>query len=519
MPDTNQPTPATGDNAIGHTGSSGNAGHGGGNGLNSKADEDTRSASREGDSGSGGKSSTGSEPNTRIAPANNEGSSTGIESGGSRENFAADGGEAGSGGAASSSETGGGETGGSRDTSTSATSNDGSSDSASSTDGDTSGTSNAERTESRRAESEPSDLTSAVTDTNGKPEDEPARIGERRLTGGTQPSWWDWLVRHRWPVTAVIGVVVLAVVGTVVLVSSLADGPGDVVRDYMDAIQSGDTATALDMAGGRPDGAAFLTGDALADGWRVDGVVERHRQDDDADVDVTLREGDRTAQGRFHLVDEGDGWTIEAPFARVEVPVGGLGAVELGGVRVQTQAQTLPVLLFPGVYDLYPSLADRVTFTPGALFAVPQESADGVQRLTTTMTVTETGTAQVQKAVDARVDECADSTDPTPTGCPFTIEHAMRGLYDIGTVEWTVVTRPVAYVATRNGTLPALVVRRPGTVTVTGSGTPDDGAPTTFSATCEFGLANMTIAMSADGFSVGGKGGDPYGAALSTRCY
>jgi hypothetical protein len=25
--------------------------------------------------------------------------------------------------------------------------------------------------------------------------------------------------------------------------------------------------------------------------------------------------------------------------------------------------------------------------------------------------------------------------------------------------------------------------------------------------------------VSADGFSVGGKGGDPYGAALSTRCY
>jgi hypothetical protein len=358
----------------------------------------------------------------------------------------------------------------------------------------------------------------------------PAPSGGSVPSGGTVPPWWGWVGRHRKPVVLVAGLLVVGLVATLVAVAVFTPGPKDVVRDYLDAIRSGDTGAALAIAG-EPDEAGrleFLSADALADDWSVDAVVERHRRDADADVDVTFSAGKTSQQGRFHLVNGDDGWTIEEPFVRVDLTAGGLDVVELGGVRRSAQRDTatgaVPVLLFPGVYELYPGFAERLAFEPSVLVATPQETKDATLRFTADYTLTDAGTAAAQEAVDARIDECAAKTEIGPAGCPFDAQEnrVIRRLDDLADVAWTVVTHPEAHVVARNTGELLFVVRKPGTARITGSGVPAEpaGAPrTTFALTCEFGLDNLTIDMTADGFTVRGATRDEYRAAVNTRCF
>ena len=130
----------------------------------------------------------------------------------------------------------------------------------------------------------------------------------------------------------------------VVVAVSSSSGPTAVVRDYLDAIRAGDTQAALEIAGEpKPEGRLeFLSADALADDWTVDAIVERHRTDDEVDVDVTISTEHDSEQGRFHLVDDDDGWTIEAPFVAVDLVAGDLDVVELGGVRTRAVGHRAP---------------------------------------------------------------------------------------------------------------------------------------------------------------------------------
>lgn len=361
-------------------------------------------------------------------------------------------------------------------------------------------------------------------------EAEPAKPAEPT---GTEPPWWPWVRRHRKPVTLVAGLVVVALVGTLVLVSVLTPGPNDVVQEYLDAIQAGDTDTALELAG-EPDAEdrlPFLTTEAMADDWTVEAVVERHQSEEDAEVDVTIRAGDTTEQGRFRLSRKDDDWTMESPFVRIDLTVGDLDVIELGDQRREVtelapayeQAGVVPLLLFPGVYELYPGHADRFTLDPGVLVAAPQESPDEVWRLEPVRTLTDNGVEAAQRAIDAHVDTCAESTDVSPNGCPFDAENsdAVRGLAGLTGVNWTILTRPRAHVVTGAGTL-EVVVRTPGTVRLTGSGIPEypeDRPRTTFTTTCEFGLAAVGLTMTSDGFTATGTADDAYRAATTTLCY
>jgi len=373
---------------------------------------------------------------------------------------------------------------------------------------------------------EPSD----VADTAGSDDSSTSDTTE---SGNKPPeSWpplWLWVARHRKPVLVVVGLVVVALAGTLVAVSVFTPGPKDVVQDYLDAIRAGDTEAALAIAGEPEDDTrlAFLSADALADDWSVDAVVERHRRDDEVDVDVTISAGDTSRQGRFHLVEEDDGWTIESPFVKVDLAGSDLEFVELGKVRQpaeRDQANTVQLLLFPGVYELYPSFADRVTFEPSVLIATPRESVDDTLRLTTSYTLTDAGADAAQKALDARIDECAKKTELDPQGCPFSGEEdsAVERLTDVSAVAWTVVTHPVAHFVAANSGGVAVVVRKPGTVRLTGSGVPyepEGAARTPFTLTCEFGLDNLSVAVTGDGIVAETFTKNRYAAALATECF
>ena len=346
--------------------------------------------------------------------------------------------------------------------------------------------------------------------------------------GGTIPPWWTWVGSHRKPVVLVVVLVVVAVVGTVVAVSLTRERPQDVVRAYLDALRSGDTQAALEIAGEPEDNrrVRFLSADALADDWAVDAIAERHVRDTEADVDVTISAGGTSKQGRFHMVKDDDGWKMESPFVKVDLAVPGLDVVELGGVRQPAErdqaTQLVPLLLFPGVYELYPSLGDRLTFDPALFIAAPREADESVIRLAPAYSLTEAGATAAQKAVNTAIDECATQAVRNPPGCPFDITEASAlWVYDdVTDVGWTVVTHPEAHFATRNDGGIALVVRKPGTVRVTGTGIPGDGAaPAPFALTCEFGLDNLTVAVQGDDIVIEHVTGDEYAAAFSTTCF
>ena len=380
----------------------------------------------------------------------------------------------------------------------------------------------------------------AVTESGGAGSDtpgtetagaDPSRSDSPSGVGATTPAWWTWVGHHRKPVAIVAALVVVAVVATAVTISVVTPGPKDVVQSYLDAIHAGDTQTALDIVGEPEDDGRlrFLSGEALADDWAVTSVVERHRREDEADVDVTITAGDTSEQGRFHVVKGEDGWTIESPFVRVDLLVSGLDTIELGSVREPVTGNSspgdlIPLLLFPGVYDLYPSLGDRVTFDPRVLVAAPQPSTDSTTRVTAGYTFTDEGAAAANGAIAARVEECESMPGLAPDGCPFSAENepAFYGFSDVVSVRWAVTTSPEARFAPTPGGALQVILKKPGTVTLTGSGIPyePDGAPPErFSVTCEFGVDNMAVAVTVDGMTVNSGAGRPYAVAETTRCF
>ncbi len=334
-----------------------------------------------------------------------------------------------------------------------------------------------------------------------------------------------WLREHRRAAAVTAGLVVVAVVATAVTVSALGKEPTDVVAEYLDAIQAGDTETALEIAG-EPDTGnrlAFLTPDALTADWTVDALAERHRTEGEVDVDVTLRAGEETEQGRFHLTDDGDGWRIESPFVAVDLWTGDLDVVELGSARQPVEKAKdagrlrTRLLLFPGAYQLYPSMADRLAFAPSTIIVTPRPEGNTFD-VQPEVTLTNEGADAANDVLTRYVTDCAAKTGAEPAGCPFNAEEQLYGYEDVQDVTWELVHAPAASFAQSRdlSRLVAPVSRRPGLVRLTVTGVEDDGAaPTTVTTECEFDIDSLGITTTIDGFGVV----HDERAYLNTRCY
>lgn len=335
----------------------------------------------------------------------------------------------------------------------------------------------------------------------------------------TDRTWRDRMSAHRTKFVVTAGLLAVAVVGALILVPFLGPDPKDVVEDYLDAIRGGDTEAALAIAGGVPTGAdsTFLSPAALADDWTVDSVVERDRFDDTAYVDVTISAGELSEPGRFRVVrEQGEDWRIEHPFVEVNLDEGSLDLVELGSVR--RDADSGPLLLFPGVYELYPSVAKQLTFTPARLIAAPRPEG-GVATVTRRPTLTDATVRAGQRAINTYVDDCAKKSVVSPAGCPINTIEAFDGFDDPTDITWQVVGYPEARFVVGADGLTA-VVRKRGTMTVTATATPFEPAgspPTTVTGTCEFGLDNMGFELTMKGIVVSAApDGDQ---STSTECY
>jgi hypothetical protein len=220
--------------------------------------------------------------------------------------------------------------------------------------------------------------------------------------------------------TAVAAAVVVA--GGVFLLSA-EDSPVPVIQEYLDAIRSGNINAAMNMTDDPMVDGTFLSAEALADDWRVDKVVERHRTDDMAEVDVTISAGGHSEQGRFSLTNVNGDWKIQDPFVEMALDIGPLDTVELGGDEAPSEqlesagARGVKVLLFPGAYRLYPSLADRITLESTHLLALPHEEP----RPTVVITgeLPQQGVNLAQQTFKDHLDNWVKQTVGNPKTCPF----------------------------------------------------------------------------------------------------
>jgi hypothetical protein len=225
-----------------------------------------------------------------------------------------------------------------------------------------------------------------------------------------------WLNRRK---IISVAVAVLIAVGVGVGVGAAAQRPDDVVRGYLTAIQHKDVGQALRIAGARvpkDESAAFLSADVLSGGWRFE--VRRWRYLEPtasaarAEVTVTLSDaaGSTTHDGTFQLTRRSGHWRLDDPFVDVRFPESPLQYIEINNIKhtapTPTQAPaTRTYLLFPGRYLPYAGHSDLVTVAPGPLFAIPGNT-DPIA-YTPTLTVTESGRAAFQQAVNTLIARCA----------------------------------------------------------------------------------------------------------------
>lgn len=343
-----------------------------------------------------------------------------------------------------------------------------------------------------------------------------------------------WLRRPRTLiVTAVAAALVVA--GGVFLLST-EDDPVPVVQEYLDAIHAGRINAALVIAGDPRGGFhPFLSADALADDWRVDEIVERHRAGDMAEVEVTISAGGNSEQGRFSLRNFDGDWTIQNPYVTVSLDIGPMDMVELGGEEVPSEqldstpaATTVTVLLFPGAYRLYPSLADRVTLESTHLLALPHEEPQSP--MVVTGELTEQGTDIAQQTFKDHLDNCVKHTVVSPKDCPFSARPDRRAVRtealidedtftEVRDLSWRITAYPEVTFDPGNGGF-AVLPGKPGALRLTGSGIPPNGNESDragFTADCGFRIEYVWLAPAKDGFSV--VPGNVIGVELSdARC-
>jgi hypothetical protein len=351
--------------------------------------------------------------------------------------------------------------------------------------------------------------------------------------GGTRPVWWEWFGRHRLALLIGAGVLTVALVATFVGIAISAPGPEDVVEDYLDALQAGDTDAALEIVGKPKVGNRldFVTTDAMADGWTVDSVVVHNLRDnsreDEADVDVTISTKNETAQGRFHVVERDGEWRIDTPFVKLDMTVVGLDTITLGGVTRKVQhtdpAGDVPLLLFPGAYRP-DSTKSHVALSPGEFIATPQPSEEYPRSYTPTIELTDDGAQQAQRAIDAFIDDCAEKTDILPAGCPFSADDVVGSWTEVKTLAWRVTTHPEAVFEPNGAGGFALITRKPGIVELAGTGVEDEPPAKRFAATCEFSIGEqkygyLGLDLSAPEVAVVPARDTSLVADLSTRCH
>ncbi len=224
----------------------------------------------------------------------------------------------------------------------------------------------------------------------------------------------------------IAGVIALWV-GTLLWLNATVYAPESLVSDYLDALTSGDVATAS-AVGGLGESPRVAPGpDALPANHEITGI--QPTDDNRVLVRATYTlDGARensvfTLEPRERLWGLFDQWAFSTPpTATIEAAVSGLDTVRVSGVDVgRTDAASLPVLV-PARY----SLSARSQWLTSADYSTTIREPGSVWSVDMDLRPTSALVDEVNSAVDEYLSECALRQVLQPSSCPFGVRVTDR---------------------------------------------------------------------------------------------
>jgi hypothetical protein len=304
-----------------------------------------------------------------------------------------------------------------------------------------------------------------------------------------------WARPRRW---SILGEALLAVLVALAAWPILAVGPREpapvaVVTAYLEALRDGDVERAETFAANGSDTAAdlsWLSAEAMSSDWEIESVELKSASE--TTVHAVISSGGTRAEGAFLLESLDDEFLITNPYMYLSISGPLFTSLEIGGMSSEIaqagDSSPASVALYPGSYTLFESVPELADGDGLSLLAMPGADGTAYSMNTIDLAVLMTDALADSEAIEARLndefaawlDECAESTEIGPAGCPFSAAESMSIAYDgrtefsaVSELDWAV----GAYPKVRFGRDLRLEIVEPGWMALSGTGTPwfEDG--------------------------------------------
>lgn len=258
-----------------------------------------------------------------------------------------------------------------------------------------------------------------------------------------------------WIIVAAV-VLVALIVGGLVILNTVTRGPSaqEVAEEYLAHISDGDAAAAAELVAAQPEEVEGLSDPSLLTDEVLGAAVERISEvvvepasgSDDAQtftsVDVSYTLAGETYETSLSLVRaDGEGlapgrWQIRRELTDLFIVTQGDPPFLLSGVEMQTvdSGEFLPLALYPAVYPV--AAVDPTFFETDRDELVIAAGASTVDKVA--LVPNQHFTDEVQRQVDAYLDDCTTQTTWRPEGCPLSAPLDARTVE----VQWTIETYP-----------------------------------------------------------------------------
>ncbi|MBH0130423.1 hypothetical protein [Salinibacterium sp. NK8237] len=271
----------------------------------------------------------------------------------------------------------------------------------------------------------------------------------------------------------VLGLIIAAFITTVLIVNATLFSSSGYVRSYLAALARHDMASALqiadielaeDLGASSDDGSGATPIDTTGAGSILlagsHDLLRPSALSTIDDVDLVSREVNADGSETVTFVFELDGDTTEttftvqrdgsrfgvfadwkfvtAPLTIVRITVANTQEFSANGSEFVTPAQDVPapyVVLTPSSFEI----SHSSTFLTADPITVAATEPGGTVRARLEVVANQAMVAQVQREVDAALDECATQVVLLPTGCPFGQPMANR---IVTTPEWSMASYP-----------------------------------------------------------------------------
>lgn len=236
-------------------------------------------------------------------------------------------------------------------------------------------------------------------------------------------------------------------------------GPDNVVADYVNALKSGDAKAMKELASPNVTDEAdetLLTGKAFKKASKEIKDIETSDPRINGDnAEQTVR---YTVDGHSHSTTlklhkdgkEGiffDKWKLESPTVNnIMVRGSDIDEVSVNGQTIKLEDGEAKLAAYPGSYKV--EVADSKYFDGSADDVSLGFSSSGVSIPTSVSLTRESNDAldeEVKRLVKKKVDECAKTSDPRTSGCPF---YSTNSDIKKGTVKWDIGSVPDISVST-----------------------------------------------------------------------